>query len=98
MVNSGNKLIFVLLPGVKAMLKQHCTTDKTFAMIKRALEVSKLANLCCNNIACDYRLNFLYIQFSYTESLTIELSIQNHQLKSLEKYVYTSAPVIQTQF
>jgi len=40
MVNSGTKLIFVLLPGVKEHLKQHAKTDSTYVMIKRALEVN----------------------------------------------------------
>jgi len=39
MVNSGKKLIFVLLPGVKEHLKQHIKTDSTYVMITRALEV-----------------------------------------------------------
>ena len=43
MVNSGTKLIFVLLPGVKEFLKQHSKSDKTCAMIKRALEVKDIS-------------------------------------------------------
>ena len=42
MINSGTKLIFVLLPGVKEFLKQHSKTDKTYALIIRALEVNAI--------------------------------------------------------
>ena len=38
-VNSGTKIIFVLLPGVKEFLKQHSKTDITHAAIRRALKV-----------------------------------------------------------
>jgi len=40
MVNSGTKLIFILLPGVKEFLKQYSKTKNNYALVKRALDVS----------------------------------------------------------
>jgi len=45
MVNSGTKIILVLLPGVKEHLKQHAKTDSNYVMIKRALEVNIFAKI-----------------------------------------------------
>jgi len=39
MVESDKKLIFILPPGMKKLIKQQASKDETYRMIKSAIEV-----------------------------------------------------------
>nr|CAB3266069.1 single Ig IL-1-related receptor-like [Phallusia mammillata] len=53
MIESGSKMVFVLVPGMKEYINQHADTDDTYRMIKRATKINYAITWPCKSCCGD---------------------------------------------